>query len=322
MKAATRASIERDDTRGEDPEVRQAIVSALNGHAGTVVAMDPTTGKVYSMVNQQQGLHNAFKPCSTIKLVVGLAGLHENEIGPSGILELTGGDYRMGLTDALAHSDNGYFQEVGEKLGYERVLEYAKDFGLGEPTGLNTAGETSGLIPLKIPSRGITFMSSHGDGFAVTTLQLASLTSAIVNGGYLYKPQILRSDREIASFKPVLRRRIEVSDSDRARVLEGMMGSASFGTGRASATQGALVAGKTGTCSDEVSKIGLYTSVNNVDHPTLALAVIIRGSSERGASAAGIAGEVYRQLAPRFNIALTRPRRVTEGTSARTGGQK
>jgi len=178
------------------------------------------------------------------------------------------------------------------------------------------------LIPLKIPSRGITFMSSHGDGFAVTTLQLASLTSAIVNGGYLYKPQILRSDREIASFKPVLRRRIEVSDSDRARVLEGMMGSASFGTGRASATQGALVAGKTGTCSDEVSKIGLYTSVNNVDHPTLALAVIIRGSSERGASAAGIAGEVYRQLAPRFNIALTRPRRVTEGTSARTGGQK
>jgi cell division protein FtsI/penicillin-binding protein 2 len=322
MKTATRASIERDDTRGEDPQVRQAILSALNGHAGTVVGMDPRTGRVYSMVNQQLGVHAAFKPCSTIKLVVGLAGLHENEIGSSGILELTGGDYRMGLTDALAHSDNGYFQEVGEKLGYERVLEYARDFGLGEPTGLNTTGETGGLIPLRIPPRGITFMSSHGDGFAVTTLQLASLTSAIVNGGYLYKPQILRTDKEISGFKPSLRRKIEVSDADRARVLEGMMGSAAFGTGKSSATQGALVAGKTGTCSDEVSKIGLYTSVNNVDNPTLALAVIVRGSSERGASAATIAGEVYRQLAPRFNIALTRPRRVTEGTRASSGSDK
>src|SRR5581483_2158777 len=212
MKATTRASIERDDTRGEDPVVRQAIINALNGHAGTVVAIDPMTGKVYSIVNQELGEHAAFKPCSTMKLVVGLAGLHENEIGPTGVLELTGGDYHLDLTNALAHSDNGYFQEVGEKLGYQRVLEYAKDFGLGEPSGLNVPNETSGTIPLRVPPRGVTFMSSHGDGFAVSTLQLASLTSAIVNGGYLYKPQILRSDKEVASFKPVLRRKIEVND--------------------------------------------------------------------------------------------------------------
>jgi cell division protein FtsI/penicillin-binding protein 2 len=322
MKAATRASITRDDLRGEDPDVRKAIISALGGHAGTVVAMDPMSGRVYSIVNQELGEHAAFKPCSTIKLVVGLAGLHENEIGSTGVLELTGGDYRLDLTSALAHSDNGYFQEVGEKLGYERVIEYARNFGLGEASGLNVLNETSGSIPSHTPPRGVTFMSSHGDGFAVSTLQLASLTSAIVNGGFLYKPQVLRTDREVAGFKPILRRKIEVSDSDRARILEGMMGSASYGTGKTSATPGAIVAGKTGTCSDDISRIGLFTSVNNVDNPTLAVAVIIRGSTERGASAATIAGDIYKQLAPRFNVAQTRPRRVAQSTSEKPDYRK
>src|SRR5215213_626604 len=69
------AFIAKDDLTGEDPEVRRVAVNALGNHAGTVVVMDPMTGRVYSMVNQEWALRRGFKPCSTIKLVTGVAGL-------------------------------------------------------------------------------------------------------------------------------------------------------------------------------------------------------------------------------------------------------
>ena len=67
--------IAKDDVTGEDPEVRRVAVNALGNHAGTVVVMDPMTGRVYSVVNQEWALRRGFKPCSTIKLVTGVAGL-------------------------------------------------------------------------------------------------------------------------------------------------------------------------------------------------------------------------------------------------------
>lgn len=67
--------IAKDDVTGEDPEVRRIAVNALGNHAGTVVVMDPMTGRVYSMVNQEWPLRRGFKPCSTINLVIGVAGL-------------------------------------------------------------------------------------------------------------------------------------------------------------------------------------------------------------------------------------------------------
>ena len=75
--------IARDNTSGEDPQVRRVAVNALGNHAGTVVVMDPMTGKVYSIVNQEWAVRRGFKPCSTIKLVTGVAGLSENVIRPS-----------------------------------------------------------------------------------------------------------------------------------------------------------------------------------------------------------------------------------------------
>ena len=85
---------------GEDPEVRRVAVNALGNHAGTVVVMDPMTGRVYSVVNQEWALRRGFKPCSTIKLVTGVAGLSENAIPP---VDTVGDGFRIDLTSALAH---------------------------------------------------------------------------------------------------------------------------------------------------------------------------------------------------------------------------
>ena len=100
-----------------------AYVNALGHHAGTVVVMDPMTGRVYSVVNQEWALRRGFKPCSTIKLVTGVAGLSENAIPP---VDTVGDGFRTDLTSALAHSDNPFFQQVGSKIGFDKMVNYAR----------------------------------------------------------------------------------------------------------------------------------------------------------------------------------------------------
>src|ERR1043165_351505 len=102
-------NIARDSTAGEDLEVRKAAINALGHHAGTVVVMDPKSGRVYTVVNQEWALRRGFKPCSTIKLVTGVAGISENAIP---LVDTVGDGYRIDLTSALAHSDNPFFQTV------------------------------------------------------------------------------------------------------------------------------------------------------------------------------------------------------------------
>jgi hypothetical protein len=101
MRANVQSMIERDDVIGEDPEIRRVAVNALGHHAGTVVVMDPRTGRVYAVVNQQWALREGFKPCSTIKLVTGLAGLNERIIDPANTSAISNTN-RVDLTSALA----------------------------------------------------------------------------------------------------------------------------------------------------------------------------------------------------------------------------
>jgi len=136
LRQEVQAFISRDQTTGEDPEVRRVAINALGNHAGTVVVMDPKTGRVYATVNQEWGVRRGFKPCSTIKLVTGLAGLNEKVID-NNYAEATYDRYHLDLTSALAHSNNTYFQQVGGRVGFDKMITYARELGLGEKTGIN-----------------------------------------------------------------------------------------------------------------------------------------------------------------------------------------
>ena len=129
-----------DITDGEDPVVRQAAIDALGNMNGTVVAIEPTSGRVLAMVNQKLALSSGAQPCSTIKLSVALAALSEGLISKETEVSL-GGHYRMNLTEALAHSNNAYFEALGRKLGFEKVAYYAHQYGLGELAGYVIPGE-------------------------------------------------------------------------------------------------------------------------------------------------------------------------------------
>src|SRR3984885_15901169 len=125
-----------DSVDGEDLVARRAAVQALGPYNGAVVVADPNTGRILSVVNQKLAYQGAFEPCSTIKIVAALAGLNEGIINQESALHITK-HHSMDLTEAIAHSNNAYFASVGEKLGYDKIVQYGKMFGLGGKAGFN-----------------------------------------------------------------------------------------------------------------------------------------------------------------------------------------
>jgi hypothetical protein len=298
LRDETVANILKDDLTGEDMEVRRAAINALGERAGTVVVMDAQNGRIVSMVNQEWAARKGFKPCSTIKLVTGVAGVNEKIINEFG--EVTTASSRLDLTDALAYSNNVYFQKVGGSVGYNKMMSYARELGLGAPTGINLPGESAGKLPEPKSGFPLNRMSSHGDDFEVTPLQLAVKVSAISNGGKVLKPQIVRNQQEQISFRPTMRRQLNLPQTTLRGVLPGMMGAVAYGTARRAKDDSLNIAGKTGSCIGQGSWLGLFASVAPVQNPKYAVVVVTRGQAERGKWASQVAGKVYQALASRI----------------------
>lgn len=317
LRTATAENIQKDSTDGEDLLIRAAAVEALGNRAGTVVVMESKTGRIVTMVNQDWAVRNTFKPCSTIKLVTAVAGLNENIITPDG--SIVGESSRMNLDDALAYSNNAYFQRVGSGLGNEKMVEYARRLGLGQPTGINAEGEAPGRLPFGNNNARI---YSHADDFEVTPLQLAVMVSAISNGGKRVVPFIQRTRVEKTGFKPHYNGEIGLPMDNVRGVIPGMIGAAEYGTARRGVDPAYGIAGKTGSCIGKGSWVGLFASVAPVEDPQYSVVVITRGEGERGKYAAAIAGKVYQALGQGIernlekNLALRRQKPTpVEGTA-------
>src|ERR1022692_2123971 len=213
-----------DNVDGDDLTVRRAAVSALGTTNGSVLVVDPNSGRVLTMVNQKLGLKAGFTPCSTIKLVTALAALSEHVVERDTVIRLS----RVAsftLTTALAHSNNPYFATLGNRLGFERVTHYAQMLGLGEKAGLDIPGEQPGSIAAAPPKAGgMGMMTAFGEGFLVTPLELTALISSIANGGTLYYLQYPRSAEELYRFTPKVKRSLELAPQGFSDIKIGMRG--------------------------------------------------------------------------------------------------
>jgi penicillin-binding protein 2 len=291
---------EGDVTAGEDPVVRQAAIDALGNMNGTVVAIEPTSGRVLAMVNQKLALSSGAQPCSTIKLSVALAALSEGVIDAGTEVKL-GQSYRMNLTQALAHSNNAYFEAVGRKLGFEKVQFYAHQFGLGELAGYHIPGEQLGTYPeeeISAKLGGVGKMCSFGEGISMTPLQLGALVTAISNGGTLYYLQHPTSPDAVASFQPRVKRHLDIEPVI-PELSNGMAGAVAYGTARRVRLNfnEESILGKTGTCSRAGTRFGWFASYANTDIGRIVTVVFLQGGRPTfGPKAAEIAGRMYRNL--------------------------
>src|ERR1700736_3504616 len=137
----------------DDPIVRAAAVDGLGRYNGAVVAVDPNTGRILTIVNQKIAFGDGYIPCSTIKPTVALAALEENVITRDTMLKVGRRKY-MNLTEAMAHSNNVFFEELGRHMGFDTVSRYARLLGLGELAGYNLPEEHPGSFPMQPPSHG------------------------------------------------------------------------------------------------------------------------------------------------------------------------
>ena len=289
-----------DETEGEDPVVRFAAIEALGNMNGTIVAVDPDTGRILAMVNQKLALSEGAQPCSTIKVAVGLAALSEGVISRDTEIKL-GRRTRMNLSKALAVSNNAFFETVGRRLGFEKVSYYAQQFGLGELAGYNIEGEHLGTFPTEEPEAklgGVGKMCSFGESISMTPLQLAAMTSAMANGGNLYYLQHPRSADEIANYQPKLKRTLDIA-AYIPDVADGMGGAVRYGTARSVGYNfnEEQILGKTGTCSKDGTRFGWFTSYANTQYGRIVTVVFLRGGRPTyGPKAAEISGKFYRNL--------------------------
>jgi penicillin-binding protein 2 len=310
-------SSKEDVAAFDDPIVRDAAVSALGRYNGSVVAIDPSSGRILSVVNQQLAFSAGFIPCSTIKPVIAVAALQEGVVTRDTMIRVAQRKY-LNLVEALAHSNNVFFEELGRRMGFDTVSRYARLLGLGELAGYGIPEEHPGGFPSEPPKNGgVARMSSFGEGIQMTPLQLGALISTVANGGTLYYLQYPRSAEERQNFAPRVKRVLNI-ESLLPDVRDGMLAAVLYGTGRLSyISEDEQAFGKTGSCSDSTSRLGWFVSYADQARPKIVLVVLMRGNSHAvmGPMAAGVAGRIYRKLNDENYFARSKDQVATTATS-------
>ncbi len=257
---------------------------------------------------------------STFKMVTGSAALTEGVVKVDQVIDDTGGwdcggyyarDIAAGglgnttFVPALAASSDGYFFRLAWWLGNARLRKYALAFGLNAKTGVDLPGENEGNWPTnawEMRSFGVPMEPSEacflgiGQGaMQATPLQMVNVASAVINGGTLYKPQVVREIRSpkgtpIEQFSPSVIRQVPVTADALAAVREGMAKVTDpGGTAYGLAIDGLPFSGKTGTvetAGGNGPNTTWFVAWAPTAHPRLALAVFIDRSGGYGASVA------------------------------------
>jgi cell division protein FtsI (penicillin-binding protein 3) len=272
-------------------------LNEVEAKAGTVVMMEPSTGKILAMASYPEYNPNAFyrykpnqwrnraicdtfEPGSTFKVFLMAAALNEAVISTTQKIDCENGTYRVGgkeihdhkkyqkLTPAeiIKYSSNIGSAKIGKMLERKTFYRYIEDFGFGQQSGIDLPGETTGLVRppdkwFEVDLAAISF----GQGISVSAIQLAAATAAIANGGYLMEPYVV--ERIVDSQGQVTKQNQphmvrKVVSRDVAQVVRGMMELTTDdgGTATNARVPGYRVAGKTGTAQKVDAVTGGYSS--------------------------------------------------------------
>ncbi|MGH9957446.1 MAG: penicillin-binding transpeptidase domain-containing protein, partial [Pyrinomonadaceae bacterium] len=323
------AVISRDETSKSasdfdyalDEKLTKAATAALGEREGTVIVMDPRTGRVRVVVNPQVAFATTLAPGSTIKPFTTLAGLRTGLIEKERRIvcreHFTTGDFAtvcshptglpsFGAAEAIAYSCNYYFGRLGEQLRESSFDSTLAEFGFGRPTGINwTDGrEAAG----KLPHGSWRAQNALGesDQLQVTPIQLLNAYSALVNGQQLLVPRIAPGKDFVA--QP--RAEIVLSKEQRQLIVDGMRGAVRYGTVERAHLHSLplYIFGKTGTSTEIggfrtqgwfvgfASQPASSTLHNPSSSENLGIAVLVFLERARGVDAAELARPIFEQF--------------------------
>ena len=279
-------TINNELQKSVERELNNAVIKYNPDHA-LAIAMDPNTGEILAMssrpnfdpnnyknysietLNRNLPIWMSYEPGSTFKIITLAASLEEKTIDlykdtyyDSGHIQVenarikcwkTGGHGTETFLNVVENSCNPGFVVMGQKLGKERLFNYINKFGFGEKTGVDLNGESKGIMfnldrvgPVELAT------TSFGQGVSVTPIQQITAVSAAINGGYLYKPYIVKALLEpetntpVKTFEPTQVRKV-ISKETSKEVANALESVVTNGTGRSAFIDGYRVGGKTGT---------------------------------------------------------------------------
>jgi len=306
----------------------------------------------------------AYPPGSTYKIITALAGLATGVVDENTKLYCPGHYYfgrrvyrcwkhsghgEVDLRTAITQSCDVYFYQVGQRVGVDKIAEYARKMGLGSKTGVEMEHEKSGLIPTKEWKQkrynekwheGETLSIAIGQGFnLLTPLQVCLMTAATANGGKVYKPSIIESittpdGQVIDSFKPELISELSPRESRFLEIIkDGLFGvvQGKRGTARNVRIEGLTIGGKTGTA--QVVRIAQYKGLKEedipykwrdhawftcyapADNPQIAVTVLVEHGLHGGSGAGPIARVILKQYFEQYIEKQLEIKKQEESTS-------
>ena len=316
--------------------------------SGEAIVMDPKTGAILAMASlptydqtkffrfdtslyKNPSIANTYEPGSTFKVLVAAAAFNENVIseedrcdscaGPVEIGKYTiktwDNEYRPEATpeEIITHSDNTGMVWMQQKLGGDKFLDYLRNFGFGQKTGIDLQEEVSS--PLRTRWGDIDYATaSFGQGIAVTSIQMVRAVGALANGGILMEPHIVDTvlgDEDLA-IKPKEVRQVVSADASR-RVKDLMVKAVDDGEAKWAKPKGYKIAGKTGTA--QIAVLGHYDAEKTIasfvgfapaDNPRFVMLVKLNEpqSSQWGSeTAAPLWFAISRKLFLHYNIPPT-----------------
>lgn len=329
-------------------EGRKGAIVALNPQTGDILALasrptfDPNlfAGRIPAeewqrlMDDPDKPLLNRtiqaqLSPGSVFKIIVATAALEEGLFDKPFTVHCNGsavhygrvfqcwrpeGHGAVGLHEAIVHSCDVFFYEVGKRLGIERIAYYAQKLGLGQPTGVDLPAEAAGLVPSpewkqRVRKQpwwvGETISVAIGQGpLMVTPLQLAYMAGGIASGGVFVRPRLILEPENGANGAP---RRVALKERTILELTNGLWGVVNEGgTGAAARLPNLDVAGKTGTSQlvglDTLRRVGgqrqfvdnaWFVGLAPRRNPEIVVAVLLE-HGEHGSAAAPLGREVLR----------------------------
>jgi peptidoglycan glycosyltransferase len=286
------------------PSLQAAATAALGDRLGGVAVVHPRTGDVLALAGL--AVSGPQPPGSSFKIITLAAALQAGVTEPDetfpvqtaatleGVQLRNAGDESCGgsLTQSFAHSCNSVFGPLGARLGARRLVRFAEAFGFNEKLPL--PGFKPSTIPHDLADDLAVGASAIGqDRDLATPLTMASVGATIANRGIRHRPRLVRGE-------PRAHRRV-VRPGVAEQVRDMMLEVVRSGTGVAAALPGVEVAGKTGTAelvptadaaSDPSNTDAWFVAFAPASDPELAVAVMLVGAGQGGASAAPIARQV------------------------------
>jgi penicillin-binding protein 2 len=302
-------------TPGYDPNVFTAPVSRLTW---TTLISDPRHPL------NDRAISSFYAPGSTFKVLMSIVGLETGAITPQSLVSCSGsamiynrkfvcwkkgGHGTVDVHRALVHSCNVFYYLLGRKVGIDAITKYAKMFGIGELTGIDIPGESRGTPPSAEWKQrihrepwypGDTISVSIGQGLlAVTPVQMATMISAVANGGTLVRPHLARDAKAEAS-------KLAVSSATLALIRDALADVVEEGTATRAQLGPIHVAGKTGTAQVFKKSVGVdadkqpkderdhawFIGYAPADKPEIAFAIVIEHGGHGGTTAAPVARKV------------------------------